>query len=252
MFLVKVWAAKLRKKFFGELPLLFACLAALPLILCATQFWSNKDSAQWTANEIERLLSDSPWAKQVGASFDNSTEEEEGSAAASLPGAAQTGMANGRGVSDGKWDGGVSRTIHGGAPSLRVLVRWDSALPVREALLRSQAGGNARFDQVDKDYIVTVMGLVPGGAAQRSGQNPVEMLKGLIARSALLRLNKPVLRPDDVQLDASTGAVHFFFPRKEAITASDKEVLFVTHFGSIRVEKSFRLKDMMYRGKLEL
>ena len=53
-------------------------------------------------------------------------------------------------------------------------------------------------------------------------------------------------------LDAATGAIHLFFPRTAAINLKDKEVLFATRFGSMKIEKRFRLKDMTYRGKLEL
>ncbi len=228
---------------------------ASALLVYAAQSWNKKNSAEWSPKEVERLLTDSPWASQVNASFDNSPAPEPYIQTGPLPGPAQAGLANGRGVSDGKWDGGVSRNRPGGVPSLPVLVRWDSALPVREALLRSQAGTNFSSEQAEKDYIISVMGLVPGGTYKRSGenpQNPEEMLNGLMAASAILRRGKPAVRATQIKLDASTGAVHLFFPRTEPITPSDKEVTFATRFGSMRVEKTFRLKDMAYKGKLEL
>jgi hypothetical protein len=40
--------------------------------------------------------------------------------------------------------------------------------------------------------------------------------------------------------------------RRTAITLSDKDVTFVTRFGSISVQKKFRLKDMTYKGELAL
>jgi hypothetical protein len=57
--------------------------------------------------------------------------------------------------------------------------------------------------------------------------------------------------PEDVRIDES-GNVRVFFPKTDAITLEDKEVVFGTAFGSIRVSQRFRLKDMVYKGKLEL
>jgi len=239
-------------------------------VLAAAQFWSGKDPAQWTANDISRLLNDSPWAQQASASFGSSTDAPD-MPAAPLPGPAQAGMAGRNGVSDGRWDGGVSKNVGVGVPSLPVMVRWDSALPIREALLKSQPQQDV-VDQAQKDYILTVIGLVPAGryrassghlathsesdetldSTGRASQDPEEMLEGLMAASALIPRDRPPIRPEDVKLDASTGAIHLFFPRTQPITLKDKEVTFTTHFGSMTISKSFRLKEMAYRKKLEL
>ena len=33
------------------------------------EFWNKKDPAQWTSEEIDRLITKSPWAKEVSAQF---------------------------------------------------------------------------------------------------------------------------------------------------------------------------------------
>lgn len=157
----------------------------------------------------------------------------------------------------------------GGAPSLQVMVRWDSALPVRQALLRSQSGDVSPVS-ADKDYIITILGLVPAGTYRtgarlesqstsdtldstgRDAHDPEEMLEGLMSASTLRARGLPVIAPEDVKLDPVTGAIHLFFPRSASIRPSNKEVTFATRFGSMRIEKTFRLKDMVYQGKLEL
>ncbi len=190
-----------------------------------------------------------------------------------LPGAAQAGMAGPHGVSDGVWDGGVGKVPGGGVPALSVTIRWDSALPVREAARRLPAGAGAEYPsytpaQAGKDYIVTVLGLVPARGYRSAGQlptqsrsdddstvdahDPEQMLEGLMAQSKLMRRGRKSIAPEDVKLDASTGALHFFFPRSTAIELNDREVMFATLFGSMTIQKQFRLKDMIYRGKLEL
>jgi hypothetical protein len=73
-----------------------------------------------------------------------------------------------------------------------------------------------------------------------------------MANAKLLRKGKPSLLPEDVKLDPSTGAIQFIFPKKNPISIEEKEVTFATPFGPMRISKKFRLKDMTYKGKLEL
>ena len=46
--------------------------------------------------------------------------------------------------------------------------------------------------------------------------------------------------------------VEFSFPRSESIVLEDREVEFVTKLGQFDVKKKFTLKDMVFKGKLEL
>ena len=73
-----------------------------------------------------------------------------------------------------------------------------------------------------------------------------------MANSKLLIRGQAPLACENVTIDPDTGAVHLFFPRSIPIQRSDKEVAFATRFGSLTVQKRFRLSDMVYRGKLEL
>jgi hypothetical protein len=73
-----------------------------------------------------------------------------------------------------------------------------------------------------------------------------------MVQSMLATPSRLAIRPENVKLDPDTGALHFFFPRKQTIVLADKEAIFEAKFGSMKIKKRFRLKDMMYRGKLEL
>ena len=44
----------------------------------------------------------------------------------------------------------------------------------------------------------------------------------------------------------------FYFSRLDAIKPSNKEITFTTKLGPMEFKAKFTLKDMMYRGKLEL
>ncbi len=241
------------------LPLsLSLCLAALG----ASQPWS-KDFAQWTPADIDKVLTASPWAQQAFATFGKVLEPDDMPIVP--PPGAEGNMAGSRGVSDGHWDGGVSRnTGLGETPTLPVTVRWDSALPVREALTRSSKDAPVSA-RAAKDYIITVIGLAsasahkasppdanPSDGVEREPQDPAEIARAFVTNSSLLPRGKPGIMAEDATYDPATGAVHLFFPRSEAITVGEKEVTFVTRFGSLNVRKKFRLKEMTYKGQLQL
>ena len=236
------------------------------LCLAASVPWGKKRPEQWTNEDVQRILSNSPWAQSANATFPDPRKDERPESVYSMPGAAQAGMAGSRGATDGRWDGGVGRnTGIGLMPTLPVIVRWDSALPVRQALSRQKASSEVLGEP--KDYIITVEGLVPAGQYRRTGQlqtksssdgttenvnDPEHLLEGLMAHSKLLIKGRTPLPCQDAKVDPETGAVHLSFLKSFEIRPSDKEVTFTTRFGSLSVEKRFRLSDMTYNRKLEL
>lgn len=238
-------------------------MAIAVVSMVAAEPWSHKDPAKWTPKDVQRVLSDSPWAQSTGAVFSLAAEDP-ASAPVTPPPLPGPGGAPNTGV---RWDGGVGRS-RGADPTLNVLVRWNSALPVREALSRSSEGGQQPYvaEHATTDYIISVVGLVPAGRYQSVGRternsrsddtvdarNPEEMLEGLMAASQLIPKGKATIRPDDAKLDGSTGTLYIFFPRTQPIGLDDKEVAFTTRFGALTIQKSFRLKDMNYQGKLAL
>src|ERR1700761_3616283 len=213
----------------------------------ASQPWT-KDPSQWTSSDVQKLFTDSPWAQQVMASFGKPLEPDDMPVAPPL--GAQGGMTGPRGASDGRWDGGVARnTGVGESPMLPVTVRWDSAGPVRQALSRSKEDGPAiSAERAAKDYVITVIGLVPA-STPASAEHPAtehpatehpptdpahdpEQIQGFIMNSRLVPRGQPPIPAEDAAIDAATGAVHLFFPRTRAIT--------------------LRVKALQYKGQLEL
>jgi hypothetical protein len=252
-----------------------------PVAVCSDP-WVHKKPDQWTAQDVQQVLTDSPWVQSGSVRFPEQAiihDESPGSAQAD-PMAAGSGGRGGMqlpGNQLGRWDGGVGRDTSG-APTLPVIIRWDSALPVRAALVRS-GQSDETLARSATDYIVTVIGLWPGerqthqqqeaddnslGAAPpevRAVQPALpaapeklrQMRSGLMASTKLLVKGRShPIEPDDVTLDEKTGAIHFFFPRADPITLNDKEVTLVAQFGSMRVFEKFHLKDMTEKGKLEL
>jgi hypothetical protein len=238
-------------------------LAASSLVFAVSQPWKQGDPSAWTAHDLDAILGSSPWAAPADASF-ALAEDNEPPPPGPLPGAAQAGMAGPRGVTDGRWDGGVGRPDRNGPPTLTVTVRWDSALPVRLALEREKQGSAPS----QRDYIISVLGLVPAhhaipadtrrSSTSSSDDDPTaaahqaETLAGVMRYSRLYPKGQPGIAPEDAKLDVATGTLRLFFPRTIPITAAEKEVLFQMRFGSLSVAHRFRLKDMQYKGQLEL
>lgn len=250
----------LKQKLFGARVMMFALSAAL--LWGSSQPWKTSEPDRWTARDVDQLLADSPWAQPAGASFSLAEEDGPAPPAIDVP---QAGMPSPRNsATDGRWDGGVGRVNRNGPPTLTVTVRWDSALPIRQAQERQRSQPEYKPAQLRGEYIITIEGLVPGGRYgrpeldSRSGdralnmRNPEEMLEGVMRYSRLYPRGKTPLRADDAKLDNATGTLHLFFPRSEPITLADKEVTFETRFGALSILKKFRLRDMLYHGQLEL
>lgn len=250
--------------------------AALAVVaLAAKAPWNAKEPEAWTAEEAEQVLNSSPWAQAAEATFPD-PREREAIPPQALPGPAQAGMANARGVSDGRWDGGVGYNRGGALPVLQVLVRWDSAEPMQAAYTRLRSLGKApdvQFPDEDtpshsSDYVLTVIGLVPartGGEGQAkldtqssssgggaAASNPERLLEDFMTNSRLAVKPGASVSPRNVQLDSASGAVRLFFPRSLPLDAKTKEAVFSTRYGAFTIHKRFRLNDLAFRRRLQL
>jgi hypothetical protein len=75
---------------------------------------------------------------------------------------------------------------------------------------------------------------------------------------AMLRESTKLERkgPGPIYLDhiepSGGGGTLFYFSRLEPITPSNKEITFHTKMGPLEIKAKFSLKEMMYKGKLDL
>ncbi len=224
------------------------------------------------------MLSNSPWAHETSATIIDPYDAIE-QTNAPLPGAREAGIAGPS--TQPHWDGGPGHNRMGRMPTVPITVRWESALPIREALKLSASADASPVESsvaakplapADSDYIVTVIGLIQGGKYRAMGKtadtsvsssdgesrknpdaaNPEEVLEAFMQFSRLRTSGMSEIRPQNVKLDPATGAVHIFFPRTRPLSLRQKDVVFVTHFGSLNVQAKFHLSAMKYRGQLEL
>lgn len=261
-----------------------------PLVLLAGDFWHDKDPSQWSSDEVNQMLANSPWAKQVTASFN---QEGSGGRGGGMGGGGGMGRGGGGwggggggmggggwgggggGMGGGGWGGGGGGMGRGGGgrgqsqggPALKVTVRWESAAPVHEALVKSEAADVSKFTDWSKDYyVVTVSGLPQmgqnrrGDNADQEQQDPdraKEMQQRMLDRAkqnTALKLKNRSVAPERVESIDSPGGrtLVFLFPRTANILTDDKELSFMSSMGRMEIRSKFALKEMMFKGKLEL
>jgi hypothetical protein len=218
---------------------------------CASQAW-NKDAAQWTNEDVQHILHASPWAQTAEAAFAKGMTDETFTST-SLPDGSSAGLPGGK----ARWDGGVGRPIGSDLPTIPVTIRWDSSAPVRLALLKAHDALAAPGEQY---YVIAILGLWPGQKAAVAGnedESPKPPDLGhvrdeLISSAKILRHRKTAMVPQKVELDPASGTIRLSFSRQDPISLDEKEIAFSTQFGPMHVLKRFRLKEMIYRGRLDL
>jgi len=140
--------------------------------LTAADFWQEKDFTDWSPHQVNKMLTDSPWAQKVAVVVSSLREEAIGGL---QPGA----FSPGGGVVCLSADCGALGSVDSSAEPqqvrrVTVLVAWISALPIRQALVRGQTGFDVPIPldqqrQLREDesfYKVAVIGLPLRLAAQ--------------------------------------------------------------------------------------
>jgi hypothetical protein len=240
-----------------------AMLAMTCAVGMAADVWDDKPFTQWSDEELEKVLTDSPWAGKAKI-----THARQG---ANL----------------------------GSVPDWKIVVAVRSALPLKQALVRGEIGTagtpsaehQTLLTTVEPFYRVSISGIprnfvpqlqaVADAAVLRpKGKAPIVATQG----SAMLfdREGRPVSRlaPSGMQpqlvrvrqrgggargggavgglggevADNSgvTATLVLGFPRDMPITAQDQEFDFTTVIGAYNVKRTFKLKDMLFMGELAL
>lgn len=247
----------------------------LILVLCvatlasAADAW-KKDFMQWSQNDVERILSDSPWCKETLARFDAQIRKQHNDPGSGISVGATDPVNGGMPAGPGRspvvgMSGPLDASAAAGMPSMNVTVRWESALPVKQALLRLKFGNqlppesdpNYTLNSVEDHYIVAITGLVLPRAKKKPGEDgsPQDRIRDeFLATGQLIRRNKPALGASEVRVNPpeARDEVLFLFPKTDPISLDEKDVTFQTEQGAFEIRRVFHLKEMQYQGKLEL
>src|ERR1035437_6060947 len=266
-----------------------AGLAAwLPLDATTGDFWNKKAAADWTKEEIDRLIAKSPWAKTLKAQYASGAGNSRdgggypggtgpgtgggypgggggspgggrsrggGIGGIGIPGIGGIsipgigGLGRGRGNSGGSPRGGAVSPYEGTG-------RWGGGRPVLDAMKSPLP------EAFDGRYVISVSGIpLMGGrsisagedddstASRRQEQDDLDRLKGL---SSLQPKGRDVVQAGVVARQVGTGSSFLFGFSREMLPLDtrDADILFTTQLGRLVVKAHFAPKEMQYHGEL--
>ena len=216
-----------------------AGLGSLAWAFPAKEFWNEKKPSDWTAEEVDLLLNKSPWAKEAAISYYGG---QNGPLSNTLPGERRRDSGN-----------ASSRTSPSATSpaAWKAIIRWESALPVRQALRVNPSS------DVEKFYILNMVGDVPSvgatpdeDATQRAARfETLKQVTKLEHKGDEILLSRVAVAPRN---DLTLAGTLFYFSRGLALKPEDKQAVFSTKLGPIDVKCKFTLRDMMVHGNLEL
>jgi hypothetical protein len=220
------------------------------LLLCGSLFifagqkdyWESKSYTEWSDQEVDKLLKDSPWTKSV---------------------LLNTGPERGL-ISGGAGGGGDAEMVSSGGSlpkgTTRLVVTW-FARPIREAMARrlmltDPAVSKDRIEKLlhpnDQFLVLLVNGWTLGWQPNRSAA--IERLK---KETVLLKKNKEKISLADVVLpQRRDDPLYLRFEReidgKQVLAAADQDVTLMLRVGEDTYRLRFKLAEMLIRNKLEL
>ncbi len=254
-------------------------------MLFAADFWKTKDSSQWTSDEVNKLLTDSPWAKEKTIAPQGAGQRRGmgrrggfgfpgGGLGGGYPGGGGGYPGGGGGYPGGGGGGYPSGGSGGGtnASPMNLTIRWESATPVVAALKRQNSlsadESKALADATPKDYVIALLGYrLPQqrngygnsddqntSSNGQSNQSNDRLRSQFIDAAQLNPKGKSSIYAEDVQFEGPNGsdAIRYLFPRSKVIVTGDKEVEFIFEMRGIKVDEKFKLSDMEYEGQLAL
>jgi hypothetical protein len=231
------------------------CCLSISLLAAADPPWMAKRIPEWSEKDAYLILSDSPWAKKAAASLTRlmtaGQRREGGDMAAQGGGHGGIGLENaGNLVGTG---GAIRRPGEGAeAEHLKLAIRWESAMPVQAAELKTHDTSAPELD--GEDYAIAVYAL-----SLKLASVELKNLEVDLKRIASLKIERAdgikEVRPSRVvavEMGGGMANVIYFFPRSAHITAQDQRLEFDGQVGRIVFAQYFYPAEMKFLGKLEL
>jgi hypothetical protein len=229
----------------------------LSLLFAADLAWKDKQVPEWSEDDAKQVLAESGWVKSVTPSLTRNTQSSpgpgtgRGNVGFGMPGLGFPG-GGGMGRRGGGYPNNRTNTNTNNDPDQRIpmlTLRWESAMPVREAELKARDVNAPTLEDQDH-YAIAVYG-VPVTMVNGDSKKLADDCK---KNAALKREDKKDIKPTSVQvLRREDGPVIvFLFPRTKEITKDDRRVEFDAQINKLALTQSFYLEDMTFQGKVEL
>ncbi|HTB11263.1 MAG TPA: hypothetical protein VK752_06825 [Bryobacteraceae bacterium] len=202
------------------------------------EVWKTKRVADWTDQETKEILTNSPWAVMTVPTVKKEEKKSHGNMGIGVP-----GIGRHRTNPDPAQDPTPSPSDS----ALSLNLRWESALPIREAELKAR---ETNAPVVEENYY----GIAVYGLPSKLGKDPKSEGDHLKGQAALKREGQKDLKPARVEvIQRDDGVVVvFLFPRTKEITAKDSRIEFDATIGQYQIAQQFHVDEMIYQGKLEL
>jgi hypothetical protein len=194
-------------------------------LFAATEFWNAKDPSTWTEEEFVILTSKSPWAREAVPNIRNPDDPTGGSVLG--------GEGGGR---DGR-----RRT------PVKVIVRWESAQPILDALKAPLAA------DFEGHYVLSVTNLpfADTRRAGRRGETTPDDTLDRIQNGATLQVKGRDPVEAGIARRTRIGSILFGFLKDQVrMTPGDREIIFALNTSQLTLKTTFDAKDMTYHGKL--
>ena len=234
-----------------------AVVIALPIsLVCAEEFWQKEVYKDWSKQEVEKILTDSPWARTVELQTASMSQHAGVLREAGGAPRAHSGDVTRTGGGRAVYAGDISSKDLQATPRAKIRLRWLSALPVRQAIARKMFGdevaASARAAKMilaeQKQYVLGVTGVPEsqvGADFERLKKSVTMKVKG-----------KRRLAPIHVERVSGEEEIYVFFPKAEHggpdLSVDDGFVEVELKLKTGRIRSRFDLGDMQYYGKLQI
>jgi len=148
-------------------------------------------------------------------------------------------------------DGQGNRPEDGASTPAKVpalTLRWESALPVREAELKDR---ETRAPTVDANHYAVALYGIPRSMIANDLTAQADELK---KHATLKRYAKKDLKPSSVEilLREDGPIILYLFPKSDEITWRDQSIQFDARVADLKCSQSFDTSDMTFNGSIEL
>ena len=220
--------------------------------------WDRATFPDWSPDHIDKLLTDSPWARPHTLPF-------RFSAPALINRFDQIGEP--LGFPKG-WPTSSPKPANNPIPSVQnappvqteiyLTTRWSSALPIRQALALHQYGraglqstnAASLLNESPNEYVLDVAGFPVGSIPQGVRRFEAELLQ---SATITVKGHKPLQATAvSVPEHGNHLVATIRFPRKENFADQPGFIEFTAHAGPMDIRQKFKLQDMTYKGRLEL
>lgn len=240
----------------------FAAGSLAPLV---ARNWDRATFPEWSGDYIDKLLTDSPWARPLTLPFRFSapakrpfvvSEFDQIGEPLGLPkGWPSGGSSPATGNRSPRIDGGSAPPVQ---TEIYLTTRWASALPMRQAMALHQFGrsglNSAKAAELlqgnPNEYVLEVAGFPTGMVPQGVRRFEAELL----ASATLLVKGRKSLRATAASVPEHGNHLiaTLRFPRFENLSENDGLIELAAQAGPMDLHQKYKLREMNYKGRLEL